>query len=417
MIEEATKQSPGAQQPGRIECAAVAKHYRVAKQKSGSIKELFIQGLRRREAAVDVRALDGVDLVVEPGESLGVIGSNGSGKSTLLKMIAGIITPTEGRIDVGGRVAALLELGAGFHPELSGYENIFLMGSLIGMTHAEALERVDDIIDFAELRDFIHTPVKHYSTGMYVRLGFSVATHVDPDIVLLDEVISVGDGAFQAKSFDRVAQMRRDGKTVLLVTHKLDEAETTCDKLLWLEKGRARDYGPTTEVIARSQARMLAEMEETDPVDCDIKFTQVKGQLRMGSGEVLTTRVELLDDAGVPSSRFPSGGVMRVRVHYQAQRPVDSLICQLGIGSVSGVPCAVVDSGDQELKGVEGEGVIDCAFSPIVLGADAYRLTVALSAKDTPFDPYDLHLRLYPFEVTEEKRRRFHPHLSLPAGG
>jgi ABC-type polysaccharide/polyol phosphate transport system ATPase subunit len=401
---------------GHISARALTKRFRVQKEKSASIKEILTKGPFRRGEAFDVCALDAIDLVVEPGEALGIIGSNGSGKSTLLKLIAGITEPTSGAIQVGGRVAALLELGVGFHPELTGMENIHLSASILGLTRAQVDERLDEIIDFAGVRRFIHTPVKHYSTGMYVRLGFSLATHVDPDIVLLDEVISVGDADFRAKSLDRIRAMRRAGKTIVLVTHALDDAETTCDKILWLDKGKAAAYGPTADVLRMYQAEMYASLGRTERVDLDWDLASMSWTVRMGSGEAIIERVEMLDSSGRETRHFRTGDAMRVRVHYRVEKHVPDLVALLGINVAAGVGCGIVDSTAQAtLRDVSGRGVFECVFDPLLLGAEDYRLTVALSPAERLRDVYDLHLRLYPFEVRPgDAPRRFKPVLELP---
>src|SRR6187401_548613 len=194
-------------------------------------------------------ALTDVSFSVAKGQTMGVIGRNGSGKSTALKLIAGITKPTSGIVRVRGRISALIELGAGFHPEISGRENVFINGIMLGLTRREIQQRFDEIVEFAELQDFIHAPVKTYSSGMYMRLGFAVAIHVDPDVLLVDEVLAVGDEAFTHKCLDKFADFRRRGKTVLLVTHSLGLVERFCDEAVWLEKGECRAHGDPRRVI------------------------------------------------------------------------------------------------------------------------------------------------------------------------
>src|SRR6059036_2704544 len=194
-------------------------------------------------------ALNDVSLTVPRGRTLGVIGRNGSGKSTLLKLVAGITKPSAGTVKVNGRISALIELGAGFHPEISGRENVFINGIMLGLSKRQIEERFDDIVDFAEMREFIDAPVKTYSSGMYMRLGFAVAIHVDPDVLLVDEVLAVGDEAFTRKSLDKIAEFRRRGKTILIVTHSLGLVEKMCDAVLWLRHGRVADRGDPKRVV------------------------------------------------------------------------------------------------------------------------------------------------------------------------
>src|SRR5881296_932846 len=229
-----------------IELVDVSKVYRryagrqFATLKSALLKRSLLRDLRPSDAFL---ALKDVSFTVKKGSTVGVIGRNGSGKSTALKLVAGITKPTSGTVKVDGRISALIELGAGFHPEISGRENVFINGIMLGLSKREIQARFDDIVDFAELRDFIDAPVKTYSSGMYMRLGFAVAIHVDPDVLLVDEVLAVGDEGFTHKCLDKFAEFRRRGKTILLVTHSLGLAETLCDDAAWLDGGRLRAHG------------------------------------------------------------------------------------------------------------------------------------------------------------------------------
>lgn len=219
---------------------------RFATLKSALLTGSLVRQLRPDES---FRALDDVTLAVEAGATCGIIGRNGSGKSTLLKLIAGITRPTRGQVDVRGRVSALIELGAGFHPEISGRENVFINGVMLGMSRREVERRFDEIVDFAELGDFIDAPVKTYSSGMYMRLGFAVAVHVDPEVLLVDEVLAVGDESFSLKCLDKFAEFKRRGKTILLVTHSLSMVERFCDTAVWLDGGRKRLVGDPRRVV------------------------------------------------------------------------------------------------------------------------------------------------------------------------
>src|SRR6478609_7368446 len=214
--------------------------------KSALLSRSLTRDLRPDETFSAVRD---VTFTVRPGRTLGVIGRNGSGKSTLLKLVAGITKPTTGTVHVNGRISALIELGAGFHPEISGRENVFINGIMLGLSKREVARRFDEIVDFAEMKDFIDAPVKTYSSGMYMRLGFAVAIHVDPDVLLVDEVLAVGDEGFTHKCLDKFAEFRRRGKTVLLVTHSLGLVERFCDDCLWLDKGKARDHGDPRRIV------------------------------------------------------------------------------------------------------------------------------------------------------------------------
>src|ERR1043166_2187569 len=235
-----------------IELASVSKVYRrysgrqFATLKSALLKRSLLRDLRPNEAFL---ALKNESFSVAKGSTVGVIGRNGSGKSTALKLVAGITKPTSGTVRVDGRISALIELGAGFHPEISGRENVFINGIMLGLSKRDIEERFDEIVDFAELRDFIEAPVKTYSSGMYMRLGFAVAIHVNPDVLLVDEVLAVGDESFTHKCLDKFSEFRRRGKTILLVTHSLGLVERFCDEALWLDHGRVAGEGDPRRVV------------------------------------------------------------------------------------------------------------------------------------------------------------------------
>src|SRR5947199_6726342 len=235
-----------------IELVGVSKVYRrYGGRHFSTLKSALLQRsiLRDLQPSETFPALKEVSFSVPKGSTYGVIGRNGSGKSTVLKLVAGITKPTSGTVRVDGRISALIELGAGFHPEISGRENVFINGIMLGLTKQQIQERFDEIVDFAELRDFIDAPVKTYSSGMYMRLGFAVAIHVDPGVLLVDEVLAVGDEAFTHKCLDKFAEFRRRGRTILLVTHSLSLVERFCDEALWLDVGHARTHGDPKRVV------------------------------------------------------------------------------------------------------------------------------------------------------------------------
>src|SRR5258707_3846237 len=246
-----------------IELADVSKIYRryggrqFATLKSALLSRSLIRDLRPEEMFAAVRD---VTFDVARGRTLGVIGRNGSGKSTLLKLVAGITKPTSGTVQVDGRISALIELGAGFHPEISGRENVFINGIMLGLTRRDIEQRFDEIVDFAELREFIDAPVKTYSSGMYMRLGFAVAINVNPDVLLVDEVLAVGDEGFTHKCLDKFAEFKRSNKTILLVTHSLNLIERFCDEALWLDGGRAMSHGDPKRVVGA----YLTKVEESE---------------------------------------------------------------------------------------------------------------------------------------------------------
>ena len=219
-----------------------------------SLKELVFSALKRKKLADTFMALDDVDLTVRAGETVGLIGFNGSGKSTLLKTVSGVLFPDSGRVMLRGRVAGLIEVGAGFHPDLSGRENVFLNGAILGMSRAQLEERFDDIVAFSEIEEFIDTEVKYYSSGMFLRLAFSVAVHTDPDIFLVDEILSVGDEPFQKKCLERIRELQAAGRTMIVVSHELEMLERLCTRIVVLRKGRTVFDGDPTEAIATLRA-------------------------------------------------------------------------------------------------------------------------------------------------------------------
>jgi ABC-2 type transport system ATP-binding protein len=234
-----------------IEFQNVVQRFRRIRERPDTLREVFAKIVRRRQQLQVFEAVKQVSFVISKGETVGLIGRNGSGKSTILKIVAGVYAPSEGHVNVRGTIAPLIELGAGFHHELTGRENILLNGLLLGLTKRQIREREESIIEFAELGDFIDSPVKQYSSGMYMRLAFSVAAEVDPDILIIDEILGVGDAGFQAKCFDRIECFRRAGKTILLVSHSMDNIRKLCDRVLLLHAGRLVEEGSPDRVIAR----------------------------------------------------------------------------------------------------------------------------------------------------------------------
>jgi ABC-2 type transport system ATP-binding protein len=237
--------------PPAVRVEGVSVHYRVPRERVASIKDHLIRRFKGQVVFDDFMALQGVDLEVRKGETLGIVGANGAGKSTLLKLVAGVQRPTTGRVRVSGRVAPLLQLGAGFDTELTGRENVFLNGTLLGFRASDIARRLDRIVDFAGVRDFIDAPLRTYSTGMVARLGFAIATDVQPDVLIIDEILSVGDEEFQRRSAARIHELRTGGNAILLVSHSLEAIRTLCHRVAWLDRGRLRAVGPPDEIIQR----------------------------------------------------------------------------------------------------------------------------------------------------------------------
>ena len=288
---------------GRIVVDRVSRTFRVYPQAQRTLKDLFVA--RGRTRAREVHALRDVSLTVEPGDAVGLVGRNGSGKTTLLRLVSGIIKPSTGRLEAGGRIASLLELGAGFHPDFSGRENVYLNGSIHGLSRSTVREAMDEIVAFAELERFIDLPVRTYSSGMYMRLGFSVAAHIQADVLLLDEVFAVGDEQFQRKCFGKIAEFKSRGGTIVFVSHDAQAVERLCDRAVLLRHGEVAFDGETREAIA-AYRRLLA---------ADANPEELQAGLReWGTGEARIVAAELLDDDGDGRTQFASGEPATVRL-------------------------------------------------------------------------------------------------------
>jgi ABC-2 type transport system ATP-binding protein len=303
---------------GAVEVEGVSKRFRLHKESTSSLKERVLR--IGRNPAVDFWALKEVSFDVAVGETVGLLGHNGSGKSTLLKCIAGILRPTSGRLRTVGRMAALLELGAGFHPELTGRENVYLNGSILGLSRVEVDKRFDDIVAFAELEQFIDEQVKHYSSGMYARLGFAVAVNVEPDILLVDEVLSVGDESFQRKCIDRVKTFQREGRTILVVTHAADLVRQVCDRAVVLDHGEVVTVGPPGESVRAFRETLVRK--GIDP-------GQDRPDLRRDRGLHITD-VEIVYPEEGRSVLLP-GEALTVAVDINAAAAVDDVVAALEV--------------------------------------------------------------------------------------
>ena len=415
-----------------IELANVTKIYRryTARQfstlKSALLQRSLLQNLRPNEV---FPALTDVSFAVRRGATYGVIGKNGSGKSTALKLVAGITKPTSGTVRVEGRISALIELGAGFHPEISGRENVFINGIMLGLTKREVQERFDEIVDFAELREFIDAPVKTYSSGMYMRLGFAVAIHVNPDVLLVDEVLAVGDEGFTHKCLDKFGEFRRRGKTILLVTHSLALVERFCDEALWLDGGRAMTHGDPKRVVdayltkveegesqmlATSKARAVEDAGAEASAAGDRPVTNAPSESpvdnrrslegRWGSREVEIVDVSFLDKDNQPSFVFHSGDPMSVRLKVRATHPANDFVFGIAIFNPDGVCCYGTNTDREDMVPVRlaGEADVIFAIDSLALVDGTYKVDVAVHKRDGY--PYDYHRLLYTFRMKSRAR-------------
>jgi ABC-type polysaccharide/polyol phosphate transport system ATPase subunit len=393
-----------------IELSNVSKIYRrYSARRFATLKSALLGRSLMRELQPDetFMALKDVSFRVPKGSAFGVIGRNGSGKSTALKVVAGITKPTTGAVRVDGRVSALIELGAGFHPEISGRENVFINGIMLGLSKREIERRFDDIVDFAELRDFIDAPVKTYSSGMYMRLGFAVAINVNPDVLLVDEVLAVGDEAFTHKCLDKFRDFRRRGKTILLVTHMLSLVERLCDEAVWLDGGEKRADGDSKRVVDayltavdQSEERSLAATAGhllSSPVPAANMFQATEG--RWGSGDVEIVRVTLLAHDGQPSFVFQTGEAMSIRLSIRAARPTSDFVFGIGLFNADGVCCFGTNTELEHMQPeqLSGDAEVTFGIEALDLVEGTYKLDVAVHKQDGA--PYDYHRLLYTLRV------------------
>jgi lipopolysaccharide transport system ATP-binding protein len=390
----------------------VSKRFVLERDRPQSFKEAFVGTMMRRsrEPNETLMALDGVSFELERGGSLGFVGPNGTGKSTSLKLIARILEPTAGRVLVNGRVAALLELGAGFHPDLTGRENVYLNGSMMGFGRKEMDRRLSKIIDFSELGRFIEMPVKHYSSGMYMRLGFSTAIHLDADILLIDEVLAVGDQAFQNKCRDRIFALKRSGVSIVLVSHDNNAIRDLCSRTIWLEDGKLKGYGETDQVIeayyasmvVREETRLAAERIAAGETDADKEGDDAQEEEpdRWGSGEVRIERVEFLDAEGGQHDILHTGRPLTVRIHYHASERVERPVFGLGIHRVDGLHINGPNTLDAGLSidAVEGRGTVDWQIDNLALMSGSFELSASCYDHSCSH-PYDHRNRHFPFKV------------------
>lgn len=368
-----------------IEIDRVTKRFQLRHDRARSIKERVLGG---RGGAEEFLALDDVSLTVNVGETMGLLGHNGSGKSTLLKCVAGTLRPSSGTVRTRGRVAALLELGAGFHPDLTGRENVYLNGSILGLSTREIDRVFDDIVEFAELEPFIDSQVKHYSSGMYARLGFAVAVNVDPDILLVDEVLAVGDEAFQRRCLDRIRRFQREGRTIVLVTHAVDVVREICDQAAVFDHGQMITLGEPGESIRAFREALRSRGVEVDGLDetsdrvvtHDIRFTEVAIEYPEGSDHA---------EPGQP---------VEIRIGYEASEPIDDVVFAMEIYNELGQRLVGVNT---EILGVEiprlrGSGTVRFHIDQVPFLDGSYPVSLGIHTHDggTEYDHRDQLERL-----------------------
>ncbi|MDP3737114.1 MAG: ABC transporter ATP-binding protein [Hyphomonadaceae bacterium] len=352
-----------------IRAEGLGKRYKLGALGSqhNSLRDALQAAFRPKKASgpTEFWALKDASFEIKRGENVGIVGLNGAGKSTLLKTLSQIVTPTTGKAEITGRLGALLEVGTGFHRELTGRENVFLYGSILGMSRAEVATKFDQIIAFSEIEKFIDTPVKRYSSGMYVRLAFAVAANLDPDILLLDEVLAVGDLGFQKKCIDFTRSLERRGSTILFVSHNMFSIKSMCPRVIYLRKGEIVFDGPTDEGLKLYEA--------------DSRLAQAPWYRHEGlePPAVSIIDVKLMDEAGAEKSVFNFGERMRVRFRYRTTRPIERPEIRVGFDRADEVHCCTFSTFDDniDIPMIDGEGELELTTAPINMVADQYMVT------------------------------------------
>jgi ABC-type polysaccharide/polyol phosphate transport system ATPase subunit len=375
---------------------SVSKRFKLNSNQADSVLDtivgVFSRSRNEKSEQPVLLAMNDVNFEIWPGETVGLVGRNGSGKSTLLKLASGIIRPSDGRVEIRGRLSALLELGAGFHPDLTGKENIALNASILGLSNAEIDDVYDDIMAFSELGDLINMPVKHYSSGMYMRLGFSVAIHVQPEILLIDEILAVGDQSFQDKCINRLHQLRDQGTTIIFVSHNLETVRSLCSRILWISHGKVLADGPAESIADQYEAshvQTLGPPEKTESLP-----------RRWGSGEIEMLNLRLLDSEDRERSRFVIGEQLTVEMNYVARKPVEEPEFGLAIHRVNQTdndePFSLIVHPHSGV--LDGQGITRCRIDSLPLFPAEYTISATIydSAGKTAFDHQE---RILSFQI------------------
>lgn len=387
-----------------VDVRDVSKTFKIYHDRNQSLKATVLK--RGRAKYEEFWALKDVSLEVPQGLTFGLLGRNGSGKSTLLKCIAGILTPNAGSITTQGRVAAMLEVGSGFHPELSGRENIYLNGSILGMSKQEVDRKLESIIDFSGVERFIDQPVKNYSSGMYVRLGFAVSIHTEPDLLLVDEVLAVGDMDFQAKCQEKFAALKRDGKTVVVVSHDMGTMRSFCDEAAWLEDGKVEAVGRSADIV-------------DGYADSNHGVHQVEGGgKRYGSGEVQFTRASMRTVDGEEVEEIQPDQPVVLRVEYSAPSGFERPNFSATINTLNGERLWAIigqDRGFTPERLTPGDGFVDITIDQLPIGPGEYEVGVDVRAIDSP-NPADNVRAITKFGVRRGAQETYGGFLSVPSG-
>lgn len=374
-----------------------------------TLQEAVLRGFRGLKVVDYFWALKDITFSVPAGKMIGLVGRNGAGKSTLLRLVGGVGQPTQGRIHTNGRISSLIDLGVGFHPELTGRENIFITGVISGLTRQAVAQRFDQIVAFSELEDFIDSPFRTYSSGMRMRLAFSVAIHTDPEILLIDEVLAVGDIAFQQKCLDRIEAFKRDGCAILLVSHDTSLIEKLCDEALWLNESRIMAHGPATMVVQQYVQELKIETQRRTPSSWKA-FKLGEGpelrvnENRFGSLEMEIRNVQLLDAEGHPVINLRSGDSLSVQFDYYNPKGIDAPIFGVSINHADGLTYYDVNSvsAGLNLANMQGEGKVTLFIDRLDLNGGTYFIDVGAYKNDWSY-AYDYHWHVYSFTIEPER--------------
>jgi ABC-type polysaccharide/polyol phosphate transport system ATPase subunit len=399
-----------------IEIKSLSKKFKVYHHKESHLKYVFLNLLKGKRSKMQSEfwALKDINLDIEKGQTVGFIGCNGSGKSTLLKLISRILYPDGGAINAHGKISTLIELGSGFHPDLTGRENVYINASILGFARAEVTKKFKAIVDFSGLEDFIDNPVKTYSSGMYVRLGFSVAINIDPDILLVDEVLAVGDENFQKKCIKKIMEFKKEGKTIIFVSHDLKSVEELCDQVVLLHNGKLVKQGKPVEVISEYHRLLIGASHlqvrkedprqgETEPKD------RSNWKNRWGSKEVEITGVQFLDREGKVMEYAKTGQPLRVRIAYDAHKEIENPVFGVAIYSDTGVHVTGPNTRKHNfpIASVKGQGYVEYEIESVPLLPGSYLFSAAIYDYQglQAYDHWEQYWKLHVLETPEIPER------------
>lgn len=370
-----------------------------------TLQEAVLSGLRGLRPVERFWALRDVSFRISPGKMVGIMGTNGAGKSTLLRLIGGVGRPDEGQIHVSGRIGALLDLGAGFHPDLTGRENVYVNGVISGLSRKEVSRSFDSIVHFAELEDFIDSPLRVYSTGMQMRLAFAIAAHIEPEVLLIDEVLAVGDISFQQKCIQRIKRFKSQGCTILLVSHDPAFIIDLCDEAIWLRAGRLVSHGDAAMITDQYLGERKSETERRTPREWPTRQTSIGTELvinqnRVGSMEMEIANVNMTNLQGDPVTEIENGDPLRLEIEYMCSRPIEAPIFEVLITKEDDFICyyTSTDATSLKLPTLQGQGKITLVFERLDLVQQTYYLDLGVYTKDWLY-AYDYHWHVYPLKV------------------